>query len=79
LVAFDLARFTADERLHSNGRLRDGEDEVMVNILDTIDEMPGLFAALANRDHGSNPNIVETAPARAALAMRRSMTACASS
>ena len=40
LDAFDLAQLTDDERVHSNGRLRDGEHAAMVNVLDTVDAFP---------------------------------------
>ncbi|APR87536.1 hypothetical protein A7982_12885 [Minicystis rosea] len=70
LEAHDLESLTPDDRLHSSGRLRDGEGEAMLSILDTVDAHPGLFAALAPHDHGNDDNAVETAPARAALARR---------
>ena len=66
-----LAALTGDERLHSNGRLRDGEDSAVVTILDTVDGHPAHFQALAGHDHGVDDAVVETAPARAALARRR--------
>lgn len=66
----DLEALTPDERQHSSGKLRDGEEEVMVSILDTIDAHPGLFASLAAHDHGKDDKVVETEPARSALARR---------
>jgi hypothetical protein len=65
-----LESLTPDDRQHSTGKLRDGEDEAMVAVLDTVDKQPGLFAALAPHDHGKDDKKVETAPARAALARR---------
>lgn len=70
LEAFDLASLTSDERAHSAGKLRDGEDAVLVTILDTVDAHPAQFASLAPHDHGSDDHVVETGPARAALARR---------
>lgn len=64
----DLASKTQDERGNSNGKLREGEAAAMVNILDTVDKFPGLFASIAPRDHGVDDSVVETDPARAALA-----------
>ena len=65
-----LASKTPEERQHSNGKLRDGEDAAMVNVLDTVDAFPGLFQALAPHDHGKDDKVVETGPARVALSRR---------
>ena len=66
--ALDLAALTEDERKHTVGKLRDGEATAMGGILDTVDAFPQVFAALADKDGGSDPAVAETAPARAALA-----------
>jgi hypothetical protein len=66
----DLESLTPDGRLHSAGKLREGEDLAMIGVLDTIDKFPGLFAALAPHDHGEDDQAVETGPSRAALARR---------
>lgn len=63
----DIASKTAEERLYSNGKLREGEIPVQGVILDTMDKFPGLFASLAARDHGEDDDVLETGPARAAL------------
>ena len=63
-----VASLTAAERLHSNGRLRDGETVAMVNILDTVDAFPDRFGAIAAHDHGVDDEKVETGPSRQALA-----------
>jgi hypothetical protein len=68
LDALDLPALTADERAHSNGRLRDGEAAAMVAIFDAMDAYPGVFGALAAKDGGVDPTAVETQPARNALA-----------
>ena len=70
LDAFELAALTADERLHSSGRLRDGEPALLGTVLDTVDAHPGRFQAIAASDHGVDDTVVETAPARTALARR---------
>ncbi|APR82198.1 Hypothetical protein A7982_07547 [Minicystis rosea] len=70
LEKHDLESLTPDGRLHSSGKLREGEDEAMVSILDAVDAQPGVFAALAPHDHGQDAKVVETAPARTALARR---------
>jgi hypothetical protein len=73
LDAFDLASLTSEERTHSNGKLRDGETVAMTSVLDAIDARSGIFANLATKDHGTDDAVVETAPARAALARRTTM------
>ncbi|MFT3774379.1 MAG: hypothetical protein QM820_54160 [Minicystis sp.] len=66
----DLESLTPDGRLYSSGKLREGEEVAMTAILDTVDEHPGLFASLAAHDHGKDDKVVETGPARGALARR---------
>ena len=68
LDALGLASLTEEERLHSPGKLRTKEGDAMTAILDTVDGFPQVFGALADKDGGADPNVVETAPARAALA-----------
>lgn len=68
-----LTSLTDDERQHTAGRLRQGEDKAMHAILDCMDAMPSLFASLADKDHGKDPNKVETLPAREALARAQSL------
>lgn len=70
LVEHDLASLTPDDRAHSSGKLREGEDVAMTAILDTVDKHTGLFASLAPHDHGDDDKMVETGPARTALARR---------
>jgi hypothetical protein len=76
LLAEGLVSLTPDARLHSSGKLRDGEEEVMTDVLDTIDQYPGVFIALAPHDHGKDDKVVETgpraAPSPAAPCSRRS-------
>jgi hypothetical protein len=67
IEALGFAQLTDEERLHSRGRLREGEVEALESTLDTIDAHPGLFASLAAQDHGKDDSLVETAPAREAL------------
>lgn len=68
LAAVGLARLTVEERQVSSGRLREGEPRALATILDTVDAHPELFVSLADRDGGKDPDVLETAPARAALA-----------
>jgi hypothetical protein len=63
-----LASLTVEERAHSNGKLREGEADAVSTVFDAVDAVPGVFASLADKDGGSDPEVVETAPARAALA-----------
>jgi glycosyltransferase involved in cell wall biosynthesis len=42
----------------------------MTAILDTVDAFPAVFAAIAAKDGGADPNAVETGPARASLARK---------
>ena len=78
LAALDLASLTADERVHTNGKLREGEAEALVVVLDAVDAHPSRFAALAAHDHGVDDSVVETAPARRALARRAALAPIAS-
>jgi hypothetical protein len=64
-----------DERLHSNGRIKDGEPAVMRSVLDTVDEHPRYFEALAPIDNGKDDRRVETGPARADLERREHLAA----
>jgi hypothetical protein len=66
----ELASMTSDDRQHSAGKLRDGEEAAMIAVLDTVDAHPGQFASLAPHDHGKDDAVVETGPSRTALARR---------
>jgi hypothetical protein len=68
LAALGLPSLTAEERLHSNGRLRVGEDVALQSILATMGAFPGVFQSLAAQDGGSDDTLLETAPALGALA-----------
>ena len=70
LEAFELAAYTSEERAHSAGKLRDGEELALEGILDTVDAHPEHFISLAPHDHGTDDRKVETEPARNALARR---------
>lgn len=70
LEAQGLDALTPEDRLHSAGRLREGEDKAMIAVLDAVDRQPGLFAALAPHDHGADDKKVETGPARDAIERR---------
>lgn len=73
LEELDLAQLTADERTGSSGKLRDGEGAILSILLDTIDSSPQTFAALADKDHGVDNSVVETAPTRQAIARREAL------
>jgi hypothetical protein len=73
LENLDLARLTAEERQVTSGRLRDGEEEVLETLLDTMDACPGPFAVLADKDRGDKPTVLETGPTRQALARRQAL------
>ncbi len=62
-----LYSLTDEERLHTNGRLRNKEDGAMLSVLDAVDAAPGMFESIASRDHGSDETKVETGPAREAI------------
>jgi len=61
--ALGLPVLTAEERVHTNGKLRAGETAAIGSVLATVDANPALFASLADDDDGT----VDTASARAAL------------
>ncbi len=71
LDSLDLARLTTDERINSAGKLREGEDDVLDELLAAIDASPQTFASIATLDHGTDDAVVETEPTRQALARRR--------
>ena len=68
IEALNLPGLTAEDRLHSDGRLRKDEPAAMTSIFDTMDAHPATFGSLADKDGGTNPAVLETAPARASLA-----------
>ena len=73
LKQLEFAKLTAEERLNSGGKLRDGEDAAMASILQVMDEHPSYFSALADKDGGVDDSRIETQPSRAALERRRSL------
>jgi len=62
-----------EERRTSTGRVGDDELPELEAILDVVDGSPALFAALAARDRGADPERVETAPTRQAIAVLRAL------
>jgi hypothetical protein len=79
LENLELARLTAEERVSSNGRLRDGEEEALETLLDAMDAFPGPFAVLADKDRGDDAAALETSPTRQALARRQALAPVAAS
>lgn len=73
LAAFGLSSLTTDDRKHSNGRFREGEEEAAQAILNTIEKSPALFSSLAPLDHGKDANVVEVGPSRDALERRKTL------
>jgi hypothetical protein len=67
LKALGCQVLTDEERLHTMGKLRVGEDKAMNAVFDTMDANPVVFESLADKDGGTDPNTVETQPARDAL------------
>jgi hypothetical protein len=55
-----LRTLTEDDRLHTSGKLRDGESEVLARLLPAIDRHPAYFASLADQDEGHDPTKLET-------------------
>lgn len=70
LDTLDLARLTAAERVTVGGRLRDGEEGALTDLLDTIDASPQTFVSIASIDHGTDDARVETEPTRQAIERR---------
>jgi hypothetical protein len=65
-----LVEFDDEERRHSNGRLKNGEDVAVTSVLDAADAFPTLFVALASKDRGKDDTVFESEPTRDALARR---------
>jgi hypothetical protein len=61
---------TGDERIHSDGRFRDGESDALRVVLDGVDLAPHYFTALADKDEGHDPERFETELLRDRLARR---------
>lgn len=68
-----MAVLDSEDRKHSNGRLREGEPEVMLSILDVVDGNQRLFQAMADADGGDEPSRIETEPTRANIARRAAL------
>ena len=68
-----VVALTREERRVSTGKVGDDELPELDAILDAMDAQPGLFTALAARDGGVDPDVVETAPTRRAIDALRAM------
>lgn len=79
LEGLELAQLTAEERVSSNGRLRDGEEAALETLLDAMDAFPGPFAVLADKDRGDDAAALETGPTRQSLARRQALAPVAAS
>lgn len=62
-----------EDRIHSGGRIREGEADAMSSILGVVEKHPKFFEALADADHGKDPRRVETGPARDDLERREAI------
>ena len=51
--------FTDNERLRTQGRLRDGEEAQLLTVLDVTEAFPALFEGLADLDEGADPTRFE--------------------
>lgn len=54
-----LRTLTEDDRRHTNGKLRNGESEMLKRVLDAVRAQPGYFTSLADEDEGSDPTKLE--------------------
>ena len=52
-------RYTPDQRMHSAGRLKDGEGPMLQKVLDVAAAYPASFESLANLDFGEDPSTFE--------------------
>jgi hypothetical protein len=73
LDALPLEHLTTQGRRDSNGKLRDGEPGAMLNVLTVVDAFIASFGSLADKDGGVDDSVVETAPARADIAMYQAL------
>jgi hypothetical protein len=65
-----LTTLPADDRKHSDGKIRDGEDLALTSVLDVAERDPQLFTVLATKDGGEDPKKFETALLRDRLERR---------
>jgi hypothetical protein len=63
-----LATLDREARVHSTGRLRDGEAHALGAVIDVVAQNPSLFTFLADHDFGTDPKKVETSLLRDRLA-----------
>ena len=70
LLVPGLIQFDEVERQHSEGRMRDGEPEVLIGLTHLAEAHPHLFKALADKDHGKDPKTFETGLLRERLERR---------
>jgi hypothetical protein len=69
-----LRRFNEEERRHSQGRLREGEEEMLGAIADVIAYAPQYFVSLADEDEGHDPDQLEVDLVRDRLERRTLIT-----
>jgi hypothetical protein len=66
----DLRRYTEDQRRTSQGRLREGEAEMLGTVIDVVEYAPHYFTSLAGQDEGHDPTRLETSLLRDRLERR---------
>jgi hypothetical protein len=64
----EAVSLSTDDRMHSQGKLRMGEDKALLAVLDGIDAEPAVFSSLADKDQGHDDKVVETDLLRERLA-----------
>jgi hypothetical protein len=52
--------YTASERAHANGHVREGEEDIWLKIVQIAELHPQLFASLSDMDEGVDPDKLET-------------------
>jgi hypothetical protein len=70
----EAVSLSTDDRMHSQGKLRVGEDKALLAILDGIDAEPAVFSSLADKDQGHDDKVVETDLLRERLARMTQFT-----
>lgn len=66
----DRRRYTEDQRRSSQGRLREGEAEMLGTVIDVVEYAPHYFASLADQDEGQDPHRLESSLLRDRLERR---------
>lgn len=65
-----LLSMSGDDRLHSEGRFRDQEEDALSSVLDAAEAAPQYFTVLADKDDGDDPKRFEPDVLRGRLTRR---------